>query len=528
MLMSVLAAPMGAQITNPGTVSSGGGGTGSATYYVDNCGVTGNDSNAGTSAAAPWLTVAHVNAHAFNPGDRVLFQGGCIWRETLNNTSSGLPTAPLTFASYGTGQAVITAGNVETGFAASSAVYRAAQTTNPVQVFRDGAPLVQAASLVAMAPGQWFWDGSAFLYVFDNPSGHTIEISARSSAAIVSNVSYVTLQNLHFTKGSGFGVNMSQQLTKYVTLSGDTIDYNYDDGVTTVTDSGNISPGGVITGSTINNNGSSGINLGYAPNWTISNNTINNNGAVCGDDDCGGIYAYNTYTTGLVITGNTLTGNGGSNGISGNGIWVDTIGAGCVISGNASYSNTLSGISVENTSGASVSLNHTYKNGNNGIQLNGGTTGWVLANNSITGNVAYGNGAYGLAALGNTTANTMTENQVLNNQSFGNTTGALRAIDGGNNDGTFGSGNVYLYNSLGPQATNFIVWGAANESTYQAWETATGNCGSAGCSKSIEPPVTTYTTTIYRCSTAGTLPVGALTTATGNCGASVDTGMRSN
>jgi hypothetical protein len=32
--------------------------------------------------------------------------------------------------------------------------------------------------------------------------------------------------------------------------------------------------------------------------------------------------------------------------------------------------------------------------------------------------------------------------------------------------------------------------------------------------------------TLYRCTTAGALPVGALTTATGNCGASTDTGLR--
>jgi hypothetical protein len=33
-------------------------------------------------------------------------------------------------------------------------------------------------------------------------------------------------------------------------------------------------------------------------------------------------------------------------------------------------------------------------------------------------------------------------------------------------------------------------------------------------------------TPLYRCTTAGALPVGALTATTGNCGASVDTGLR--
>src|SRR5947208_16534051 len=44
-----------------------------ATYYVS---ATGNDSASGTSPQAAWKTIARVNAKDFNPGDRVLFQGG--------------------------------------------------------------------------------------------------------------------------------------------------------------------------------------------------------------------------------------------------------------------------------------------------------------------------------------------------------------------------------------------------------------------------------------------------------------------
>ena len=50
----------GASITpTPGTV-----------YYVSN---SGSDSNNGTSTSTPWKTIAHVDAHTFNPGDSVLF-----------------------------------------------------------------------------------------------------------------------------------------------------------------------------------------------------------------------------------------------------------------------------------------------------------------------------------------------------------------------------------------------------------------------------------------------------------------------
>jgi len=49
-------------------------------FYVD---PAGNDSNSGTSPAAPWRTVAKVNASVFQPGDKVVFKSGGLWRETL-------------------------------------------------------------------------------------------------------------------------------------------------------------------------------------------------------------------------------------------------------------------------------------------------------------------------------------------------------------------------------------------------------------------------------------------------------------
>ena len=75
-----------------------------ATYYVDNCVTPGSDSNPGTSPAAAWLTVAHVNAQAFNPGDSILFQRTCVWYGTsLTVPSGGSSGSPITFGAYGTG-----------------------------------------------------------------------------------------------------------------------------------------------------------------------------------------------------------------------------------------------------------------------------------------------------------------------------------------------------------------------------------------------------------------------------------------
>src|SRR6266704_2134725 len=44
-----------------------------ATYYVS---ASGNDSADGRTTQTAWKTIARVNAKNFDPGDRVLFQGG--------------------------------------------------------------------------------------------------------------------------------------------------------------------------------------------------------------------------------------------------------------------------------------------------------------------------------------------------------------------------------------------------------------------------------------------------------------------
>ncbi|MBF9238805.1 T9SS type A sorting domain-containing protein [Hymenobacter sp. BT683] len=81
-----------------------------ATYYVS---ASGNDANAGTSKSSAWSTVARVNAATFQPGDRVLFEGGQtfsggIW---LQPASQGTAVLPIVLSSYGVGAATIASGN---------------------------------------------------------------------------------------------------------------------------------------------------------------------------------------------------------------------------------------------------------------------------------------------------------------------------------------------------------------------------------------------------------------------------------
>jgi hypothetical protein len=76
-----------------------------ATYFVD--GAAGSDANAGTSQAAPWRSVAKVNAGRFVAGDSVLFRGGVVYSGMLSPHAAGSAAAPVVFGAYGTGRPVL-------------------------------------------------------------------------------------------------------------------------------------------------------------------------------------------------------------------------------------------------------------------------------------------------------------------------------------------------------------------------------------------------------------------------------------
>ncbi|MHC4592173.1 MAG: right-handed parallel beta-helix repeat-containing protein, partial [Planctomycetota bacterium] len=89
-------------------------------YYVS---PSGNDANPGT-IGEPWQTVAMVNATDFEPGDRVLFEGGATFSGTvvLDTDDDGGPGSGLVIGSYGTGWATIDGGSGR-GFTATDTDY---------------------------------------------------------------------------------------------------------------------------------------------------------------------------------------------------------------------------------------------------------------------------------------------------------------------------------------------------------------------------------------------------------------------
>ena len=98
--------------TSPSATPTPGPGSCAGTaHYVA---AAGSDSNSGTSASAPWKTIAHVEAAepSLAAGDCVFFNGGDVWKEQLNISGvNGSSSRPITFGSYGTGRPVIDGGS---------------------------------------------------------------------------------------------------------------------------------------------------------------------------------------------------------------------------------------------------------------------------------------------------------------------------------------------------------------------------------------------------------------------------------
>ena len=207
-----------------------GSGTSGTTYYVS---PTGSDSNSG-SASAPWKTVARVDRATLAAGDSVLFQGGASFADaTLTPPASGTAPAPITFGSYGTGQAKL--------LNANGAVWMAAGTHDVVFTDLD---LSSSGSIIFAAAGSG-----------DGTTGITLQRST-----------------VHDSPYSGVGIQPQDSLW---TLSGNTFRHLGDSGLLVQGSQVTIDHNAITdTGwNTALNYGKHGI-YAKGPNMTISNNDI--------------------------------------------------------------------------------------------------------------------------------------------------------------------------------------------------------------------------------------------------------------
>jgi hypothetical protein len=82
--------------------------TGARDYYVS----PGGDDAADGTQAGPWRSIARVNAQAFQPGDRILFEGGEAFAGTLElkEADSGVPGSEVVVTTWGSERAIIDGG----------------------------------------------------------------------------------------------------------------------------------------------------------------------------------------------------------------------------------------------------------------------------------------------------------------------------------------------------------------------------------------------------------------------------------
>ncbi|GAA4254398.1 right-handed parallel beta-helix repeat-containing protein [Azospirillum formosense] len=78
---------------------------GAPVFYVD--ATDGDDRRSGRGPKEAWKSLEKVNATAFPPGSRVLFERGENWRGSLLASSSGTTDRPVTYGAYGKGDAPV-------------------------------------------------------------------------------------------------------------------------------------------------------------------------------------------------------------------------------------------------------------------------------------------------------------------------------------------------------------------------------------------------------------------------------------
>ncbi len=448
-------------------------------------------------AAPAYKTVADVNAKVFSPDDQVLFKKGQIWREQLVVPVTASAGHPITFGSFGSGVAPILSGAdlvsswvseaqmSTTTFPLGTALYYAAVPKMPNQVFSDGNRLAQVTAKNSLTTGKWWWDSAALrVYVFDNPSGHMLEISQRTYG-ILSPCSYYS--DIVFTD---LQVQMAQTNGLYICSAGlpggrFTISNVYSQKNFTIGIRLDAVANSVISSSTAAYNGADGIGFYQSPNLLIDRVVAHHNAELTQGDFTAGIKGNDNgrESTNVIIQNSLSYSNGvGQSNTRGSGIWVDTIGPGIIIRYNTVHSNNVHGLDIDAVNNETLYGNVSYNNNESGIVVYSDAQ-TSMTGNKIYNNTVHGNRTGGIILIGpsaGSSAGGCVNNIVQNNIAVNTLAGPnFAAFHGCENPGVNGSGNIYTNNNFGPQASNFIQWGGTfgarlYKSTYAAFDAAYG------------------------------------------------------
>lgn len=249
-------------------------------YYVS---PSGNDFATGTSTALPWATVAKVNAADLRSGDEVYFKRGGVWREMLVPQVSG-----LTYGAYATGSTPIISGANKVSqilVQPNGAVWISAGTNvwslylpsfTPTQAWFNGVlgnqvPLTQTGSghnyPATLGPNQWYY-AQSYLYVYSKvspglPTAAAIEVTQRSYALLVNNVSSFKAEHLAFVNAANVNVLLGSAVTGLATFEEDIFSGALNEAISIASGSANLTSSEMInSGSGVSVYGGNGITVG--------------------------------------------------------------------------------------------------------------------------------------------------------------------------------------------------------------------------------------------------------------------------
>lgn len=205
-----------------------------ADFYVD--ATAGDDGYDGASEATAWQSLDRVNEGGFQPGDRVLFKRGEVFRGQLRPTS-GSEAGVITYGAYGSGAKPKLMGSFERNDEASwsSLGGNVWVTAGPFPasvgniIFDDeSCGWLKLSSAELATPGD-FWfdtnDGSLRLYATANPATAWGDIELAINRHVINNggVSYVVYEGLHLLNGAAHGIGGGN--SHHVTVRGCDISY---------------------------------------------------------------------------------------------------------------------------------------------------------------------------------------------------------------------------------------------------------------------------------------------------------------
>ena len=424
---------------------------------------------------------------------------GAVYREQWTLDGSGSSGHPITIRAKTGDSPIISGADIfttwidNTGSVANT--WYASVTTEPSIVYFNDIRGTPVASVVACdADKKWYWEANK-LYTYGTVDPNTtypsqIEAAQRDYGIRSQEKSYISIEGITTKYPNLDGVQVSAwggavdtiSLTGVESIGSYRYGISFEEGGT-----GNAITNITVTGCTTQDTGNDGLILATWGGGAITNVLITGHTSIADvwrtTVDKSGIKLFGSDLSGAIIencvvynTGITLSDyktDGGT--ATANGIYIDTVGANVIARYNLVHDVHRVGMLIEYSDGVAVHNNVVHSNGDIGITLFRRVHDNLVYNNTLYGN----DEGICVFAYGDVVEGGVTGNLIKNNISFNSNDAELIASQGGENDGTNGSGNVYLNNCFGPEAADFVTWGAATPDTYDVWETAYGGTTSS-------------------------------------------------